>query len=537
MTRAAPGAEQDWPSPDWDQVPLSGPADDPDPEDDGADDWPTDPLPMPFDPDPEAVRGRCLAALAAWPVRAIGGRPADWLAHDLLLYGLLRDARLPRFHRMWQAPEEWMADRVGHLPPGAARRALQLAALHYGHLWQLDRARDFLACADADMDGGAGLRRWQRLWHCRPYGAAYAGPDGPQRCCGLLHLCPWCRARAGVRLWQRLRGRVGDRPLFLLRCTTTSHGVEVLAQRLADGPPGPARCQAPGSLWWLPPELRAGHLYGDPDRWPREFRYARPRQVRDPRYPLPMLIEDPYALLSDATVRAARAQLRRYLGYWARRLGVAHGLTVFAIEPDLSLRGGGNLPFAQFRFWGFVLAEPPEGPDPDPGLRHFLEHDGGLLPHGAEYPYLTVGGLRGRDSRPLACALGYPALLLLPPDQWPAYCRNTGGLPLFRAFGTWRRVLAGEDERAPEPPAPPSPGRRALDAHNHRKQAAALEEHARLLPLARALWPRVLEEAATGRRGRPAHRRRLGQLLAAQGEAVSRRQLEALVAHLTGRAP
>src|SRR5262249_36488173 len=35
---------------------------------------------------PPAVRQRCLDALADRPVLALGRRPADWLAHDLLLH-------------------------------------------------------------------------------------------------------------------------------------------------------------------------------------------------------------------------------------------------------------------------------------------------------------------------------------------------------------------------------------------------------------------------------------------------------------------
>src|SRR6266566_7827031 len=74
-------------------------------EDDGDDDWLVDPRPAPFDPAPEAVRDRCLEAIEAWPVHAVGRRPADWLAHDLLVSRLLADARLSYFHRLLKEPE------------------------------------------------------------------------------------------------------------------------------------------------------------------------------------------------------------------------------------------------------------------------------------------------------------------------------------------------------------------------------------------------------------------------------------------------
>jgi hypothetical protein len=63
-----------------------------------------DPRDDPLDPDPEAVRERCVAAVQAWPVRAIGRRPADWLAHDLLVHRLLRDGRLSYFHHCSSSP-------------------------------------------------------------------------------------------------------------------------------------------------------------------------------------------------------------------------------------------------------------------------------------------------------------------------------------------------------------------------------------------------------------------------------------------------
>src|SRR5262245_60113557 len=61
-------------------------------------------LPIAFDPSPEAVRARCLEKIMEWPIRAIGKRPADWVAHDLLMFNILRDARLSRFHRLLKAP-------------------------------------------------------------------------------------------------------------------------------------------------------------------------------------------------------------------------------------------------------------------------------------------------------------------------------------------------------------------------------------------------------------------------------------------------
>jgi hypothetical protein len=71
-----------------------------------------------LDPSPEAIHARCVNAIEAWPIQAIGTRPADWLAHDLLLRGLLGDARLGAFHALLKAPEPWMLDRVARLAVG-----------------------------------------------------------------------------------------------------------------------------------------------------------------------------------------------------------------------------------------------------------------------------------------------------------------------------------------------------------------------------------------------------------------------------------
>jgi hypothetical protein len=90
--------------------------------------------------------------MGRWPIRAVGGRPADRLAHDLLLYNLLRDARLSYFHRLLKQPESWMPDRVAHL--GGDHRGLQLAAD------LLDEAAaaflDYVVAAEDDVLAGPG---------------------------------------------------------------------------------------------------------------------------------------------------------------------------------------------------------------------------------------------------------------------------------------------------------------------------------------------------------------------------------------------
>jgi hypothetical protein len=266
-----------------------------------------DPRDTPHDLSPEAVHDRCVAAVQAWPISAIGRRPADWLAHDLLLHGLLRDARLSYFHRLLKEPESWMSDRVAALnynampgPTDAQRfqdqvRGLQLTALHYLHLRQLDSVHAWIR-GQSSKDGGVALRRWRRLWNCPPYGAVYEGRKATNRCCGLVHLCPWCRARAGVRLWQRLQAQVGSRTLYLLRHSTTSHRLEMVRQRRQELR-GPAGAEwRDDSFDFLPPAFRPAYLYHRPDEEPDEYHYARPRKVADPHDPLASMPPPPGSL-------------------------------------------------------------------------------------------------------------------------------------------------------------------------------------------------------------------------------------------------
>jgi hypothetical protein len=431
-----------------------------------------------------------------------------------------------------------MLDRVAHL--GGDHRGLQLAALHFLHLRQVDAGRDW-AAGRADWDDGAAMRRWERLWACPPYGADYGRADRwpPAHACGLLHVCPWCRARAGVRLWRRLRGRVGQRPLLLLRYSTTSHDLEVVAENRFEMVF--RRVPDPWGVWYFPPEFRAASLYEVQRGAPRDLRFAAPREVRDPRDLCgekavhPTFICQPYAVLTERQVRAARWQSHRHLDFWARRLGIASGLKVLTVAPDMHYDVWGNVDQPQFRFTGFLLGEPPAGRCPDPRLRDALLKEGGTIAPGVEYDHLSEGRLRSRAGSLLTAALGVPSVLLLGPDQWPSYAAGTAGWPLYRAFGGWRRPVAGRGRR--RDPVMPRPAAEGPPSARERRAAAAQAERERLLAAARPLWAEARQAGPAGRRGRPPHKRRLRELLAGQGLRVTRRQLDRLVADLKGQPP
>jgi len=56
------------------------------------------------------------SAVEAWKIAAIGRRPQDYLARDLLLNSLWRDERPRLFHDLVKKPPAWIDDHVRHLP-------------------------------------------------------------------------------------------------------------------------------------------------------------------------------------------------------------------------------------------------------------------------------------------------------------------------------------------------------------------------------------------------------------------------------------
>jgi hypothetical protein len=345
-----------------------------------------------------------------------------------------------------------------------------------------------------------------------------------------------------VRLWRQLQGAgLGGRELVLLRYSVTSYDLEHPRDRpeirfgalgWADAFPG----QSP--LSWLPPSLRPRHRRGAFDGLPSgRYLYAEPVAFRVPLWPGARVtgpMADPYRLLTDRQVRAARAEVGLVLDYWAGRLGVRHGLKAVVVEPDIWYDDHRDREFREYRFVGHLLGEAPEGAGPDPQLRAFLLDYGEPRVGGPDQPYLSVGGLRGRGGL-LVQALGRPAVQLFGPEQWPSFEANTRGWPLYRSFGSWRGLAAAAGKAATHDPfARLSPAERALERHNRGRKAAARAAHERLLEAARALWPQVLEAGAGGKRGRPPYRKLLRNLLAGAGFQVTDRQLTGLMAALKG---
>jgi hypothetical protein len=128
-------------------------------------------------------------------------------------------------------------------------------------------------------------------------------------------------------------------------------------------------------------------------------------------------------------------------------------------------------------------------------------------------------------------------LFLADPWRWWAAALLTKGKPLFLPFGSWRSGLTAAKEAEQKRSLPagrrdPRKDRVALSQVNKVRSQEAEARRCRLLTLARRLWPRVAAGAA-GQVGRPAHRRRLGELLAAEiGVRPSERDLRWLLRSL-----
>jgi hypothetical protein len=104
-------------------------------------------------------------------------------------------------------------------------------------------------------------------------------------------------------------------------------------------------------------------------------------------------------------------------------------------------------------------------------------------------------------------------------------------LPLHVPFGGWREQLAKPVK--PDPFARPPARKIALQRSNQRRKKTAAVKTDNLLELARPLWAQIHAEAGPRRRGRPAHRKRLRELLLAEHDIeVTAWQLQQVLAAL-----
>ncbi len=473
----------------------------------------------PLDRTPQAVQETCMDAVLRWQMLAIGQRPQDWLAHDLLLGRLLRDPRLWMFHQAIREPADWMWERLSHLGIDAAQaattnaRGIQLTVLHYYHLVRLYLARDWVLDDQSHCDPPYLLRRWQRLWDCPPCGAEYEKRPGA-RPCDMVQLCPWCRARRGVELWRRLRAGLSsgapDPELVLLRQFVTSEWITP-----PDIPPGYSATSA------VLDRANRCHTELDEDDPRDDICLVPPAEERQPVEP-----GDVYARLTSRQMAAARTKLSDQLHDWASRLQLRDGCTILTVEPAIRTTDHGDQ-YRQHLWWGHLLAPRPST-CADPELWDWLERHT-LRP--TDYPADERTALEiGPARRLLTDALGWPSVCLWDAWQWWHYHVQTWHRPLYVPFGDWRQQLA--EPVKPDPFARPPARKLALLRGNQRRKKAAAVRTDNILEFARPLWAQIQAEARPSRRGRPAHRERLRELLKDQGILVTDWQLRRLLAAL-----
>jgi hypothetical protein len=483
-------------------------------------------------------------AVEAWKIAALGRRPRDYLARDLLLHSLWRDERPRMFHGLAKKPPAWVEDHVAHLPGGQDRQAAQLTALHYLHRRHL--ARLWTGDVVTDVIGAEGGQLLGRLWSCWPYGAkveppADVGTPAHGCSCRLAWLCPWCYARRAVRLERLLR----EGPL---RRPQGKHLVVAWVATVGE--------QASPDPDW-------------DERWG-----GRPG----------------YYLQGPRKVRAMRSAVTAKLRGFARELGITGGVVTHQISPwntssgrrgvapglasfrhDYALLGEVTFaddgqrdrfesetayrsdPFGGIRITHTDLAggstsagvvwssHPADDPDVD-ALRLFLVGSPVNYPAG-RLDYHAGGLTEGRIARNgVRGALALQPHFMMDEVQWWSHAEATRGLPLYVPFGTWRSAIgqakARRDERRRAAVLLPSSARiiagrrrQVLKKANANRKRQARQELDRLLEVARPLLKQATA-GQPGRRGRPAHRARLKGLLEQQGFTVSEHRLKQLAREL-----
>jgi hypothetical protein len=485
---------------------------------------------------------RARESVEAWHVLSVGHRPTDFMARDCLFGSLFRDHRVPWFRRLVKKPRPWMESLVGHLTDQADRgQALRYVALHYLHKLHLARLIDFLASPDeGDVEiGPAAGKTLTRLWGCTPYGvevtrAGHRGSVPPG--CNRARLCPWCHARKVARLHEVLsKGPLQNRDdLYLVL------GKGMPFTEPVGGVDGTYREED-----WL------DYTQGGPVRghWGRYFGRDRQRlkKTRD-------------VLAECLMVQAGEIGLGS--GRWTHQLGSAqlengqrtflHDLALIAGVDDATME---RMPKDEDGkvFWG---GRKRTGlPEIDAALEVLW------LPLPADNPAALRVALAGSSTRYAVSKLGLPPgwfgagdgshkgipgalswqpTFLFDDRMWFAYAEAVKGQPLYRPFGSWRESMASaaavrsSTDRTFARAQATRFGRASQQKGNRRRSREARDRRAELLAVARELWPQVVAETGRGR-GRPAHRKRLAELLDGRGVKVSRRDLDWLMQEVTGR--
>ena len=487
--------------------------------------------------DPDAIVG----AVLDWGVDAVGNRPEDHMARDLMHAAWLRDGRMAMFRRLTREPEPWVERRVDGLSGwrrGAMIRHTVLEQLHRRQLGQL--ADDLGPIDPVDVPYlGNGERHGllMSLHACRPLGAELrwegAGPRPVDFTCEYARLCPWCHARKVVALHDRL-----------------------VAPLRGIGPldPGPACPERMAGMHFLRLRLR---LPGFKLAFHEDFvHFARRHGYLKRCWPWRSWDDDREYGPRGEVIRAGLSgrdgqdklaiEARLVVRFWGRMMrehaairGAVGGVVTYQVEPyadndcrevgdPLGFRHELNLvaavpasagrriaeehrevQYVEFRFMpGRSDGADRKYRDSEPVLAELVSGD---TPHAVRH-LLAGTGYRFESRRAVTWdngvgrhagagvdgALRPMPWMLANPEQWWEHQQATRGLPLYRAFGTWaRRRIRPMTEAAREARMAP------MRARNHVRADAALGRRARLLEVARLVpgvaalgWCPLREELA-----------------------------------------
>jgi hypothetical protein len=145
--------------------------------------------------------GFARAAVEQWPIKAVGKRPVDFLARDLLIASLFRDPQQWLFRCLSATPPSWIGRHTSGIDGALRKQANQISAVHFLHAHHLQNL-----CTNLGEPHQAIVTR---LLRCLPSGFLIDW-NGPGRfyqrdVCDLARVCPWCLARRVVDLYGRLQ--------------------------------------------------------------------------------------------------------------------------------------------------------------------------------------------------------------------------------------------------------------------------------------------------------------------------------------------
>jgi hypothetical protein len=449
-----------------------------------------------------SIDGSVAAWMAQWQVMAVGNRPVDHMARDLMHAALLRNHRSVWFQKLARKPPEWLCQAVAHLPAKQQAQAAQHLALrlmHGRHLYHVSEAAARQGPSEIDLDDLASLL------DCRPRGVLLEWAGTAERVhdytCGDFRACPWCLARRAVDLHDRL-----------LR--------------------GPCRPKAGAGKHLL---LGRIELDGEAD----------------------------FSVLQDWEIEQARHDWGRRLKDWARECGAVGGLLVHQVGPtkeagllhDLSvlaevptatadqrsrlgrvsgIEGEGHTCFVTGPSTGYESRVPIRSAAMPADHRQALRYlwagtDAGFeLERGG----IAVNGALAGTAWGLDGAIRLMPWFLFSPSQWSDYRRAMRGRHLVVPFGSWRgafpRPRPADDLLADPARFASQRARRArnrpLRDQNERVAEAAGEDRSRALPAARSAYAGLLEGTS-----RPVGRGQLREAMVRVGHPISERVARDLI--------